>query len=164
MEFNPELEKIIANSRLVAINLNSGYISSFHFLIATLKSDNLAHKIFESHNWQFKKLIETLRSDDERKVNRYYLTQEFEDILKNAKFYARTYLDKKVNSEHIIFAMLANKNSYAGNYLNEIGMDYFKFKSECEKIRIVKSNRLLEIIGSNKLLVSIGLLHIINKI
>ena len=161
MKFDPELEKIIANSRLVAIDLNSEYISSFHFLIATLKSNNIPQKIFKSYDWKFQKLIELLRSDDKKIVTKYYLTKELDHILKNGAFYARIYSDKKVNSEHIILAMLANKNSYAGNFLNENGMDYFKFKSECEKVRIMKSNKFLEYFGSNKRLVSIGLLPFI---
>ncbi|ADY29142.1 MULTISPECIES: Clp protease N-terminal domain-containing protein [Cellulophaga] len=161
MEFDSELEKIIANSRLVAIDLNSEYISSFHFLIATLKSNNVAQKIFKSNDWKFQKLIELLKSDDKKILSKYYLTKEFNNVLKNGSFYARIYSDKKVNPEHIILAMLADKNSYAGNYLNEIEMDYFKFKKECEKIRSIKSNKFLEFFGSNKRLVSLGLLSII---
>ncbi|WKB82787.1 Clp protease N-terminal domain-containing protein [Cellulophaga lytica] len=136
MELGSELEKIIANSRLVAIDLNSEYISSFHFLIATLQSDNIAQKIFKSYDWKFQNLIELLKSDDKKIVEKYYLTKEFDAILRNGSFYARIYSDIKVNPEHIILAMLANKNSYAGNYLNEIDMDYFKFKKECRKLEV----------------------------
>ncbi|WP_077404386.1 Clp protease N-terminal domain-containing protein [Cellulophaga omnivescoria] len=161
MELGSELEKIIANSRLVAIDLNSEYISSFHFLIATLQSDNIAQKIFKSYDWKFQNLIELLKSDDKKIVAKYYLTKEFDAILRNGSFYARIYSDIKVNPEHIVLAMLANKNSYAGNYLNEIEMDYFKFKKECEKIRSIKSNKFLEFFGSSKRLVSLGLLSII---
>ncbi|WP_299224147.1 Clp protease N-terminal domain-containing protein [uncultured Aquimarina sp.] len=164
MKFSSELEKIIADSRLSAIDLNSGYISSFHFLIATLKSDNLPQKIFESKKWTFEKLIESLKSNEKQSVDRYYLTKEFEYTLKNAKYYARTYLDKEVNPEHIILSMLADKKSYVGKYLTDIGMDYSKFKIECEKTRKMTSKSVLEFFGSNRFLVSIGLPKIINGI
>ncbi|MCL5244937.1 hypothetical protein M4I21_03905 [Cellulophaga sp. 20_2_10] len=164
MKFNSELEKIISDSRLIAIDLNSGHISSFHFIIAILKSDNLPQKIFESKSWKFEKLIKILKSNEKQNVEKYFLTKEFEHTLKNAKYYARTYLDKEVNPEHIILSMLADKKSYAGKYLNEIGMDYSEFKIECKKTRKMTSKSVLEFFGSNRFLVSIGLPKIINGI
>ncbi|WP_405377576.1 Clp protease N-terminal domain-containing protein [Nonlabens sp. Asnod3-A02] len=164
MKFSPELEEIISNSRLTAIDLNSGYISSYHFLLAILRSDNLPKKIFESKNWKFEKLTESLKSKEKENVEKYYLTKEFEYTLKNSKYYARTYLDKEVSPEHIILSMLADKKSYAGKYLTEIGMDYSKFKVECETTREMTSKSILEFFGSNRLLVSIGIPKIINGI
>ncbi|WP_298321386.1 Clp protease N-terminal domain-containing protein [uncultured Aquimarina sp.] len=164
MKFSSGLEKIIAESRLTAIDLSSGYISSYHFLIASLKSDNLPKKIFESNSWKFEKLIESLKSEEKQKVEKYYLTKEFESTLKHAKYYARTYLDNEIKTEHIILSMIADKKSFAGKYLTEIGMDYSKFKTECEKSRKMKSKSIYEFFGKNRFFVSIGIPKFINGI
>ncbi|NQY31204.1 MAG: hypothetical protein HRT69_17270, partial [Flavobacteriaceae bacterium] len=101
--------------------------------------------------------IDSMKKDKKGKIEKYYLTEEFEFTLKNAKYYAKTYLDNEVNVEHIILSTIADKKSLAGKYLNEIGMDYSTFKTECKKNRKMTSRPIMEFIGRHRVLVSLGI-------
>ncbi|WP_299107155.1 Clp protease N-terminal domain-containing protein [uncultured Tenacibaculum sp.] len=166
MKLSNKAEKVLADSRLTAIDLNSEYISSLHFLIALLKSDNLPRKVFDSKNWNFEELSESLKSEKEteNEIERYFLTKEFEYTLKNVKFYSKMYFDKETKPEYILLFMLADKKSYAGRYLREIGMDYLIFKNESKKYREMRTSKTLEFIGSNRFLTSIGLPKNLNNL
>ncbi|KAB1152423.1 hypothetical protein F7018_17990, partial [Tenacibaculum aiptasiae] len=94
----------------------------------------------------------------------YYLTKELETSIKNAKYYSWIYGASEIKPEHLIFAMLADKKSDAGKYLNASGMSYSEFKSEYQNIKKIKVNRLLESIGKNNLAVQVGIPILINKL
>ncbi|CAL2080573.1 ClpA/ClpB-like protein [Tenacibaculum sp. 190524A05c] len=163
MNFNSEFDIIIKDCKLNAIQLNSEYISSYHFLLSTLNSDNFPRRIFESRNISFRDLVEKLQKDNSIKLERYFLTQEFETTLNSSKYYAKIYYQKDINPEHIILAMLADKNSLAGKYLNSIELSYINFKNDLESIVEIRTNKILEFFGSSTFFVSLGVPRLIQK-
>ncbi len=165
MKYSKEFDQLSKHSRESAIELGWSYISSHHFLIGVLKSDNLPNKIFKNRNWNFELLSKSLEKEkDESKKGNYYLTKELETSIKNAKYYSWIYGESEIKPEHLIFAMLADKKSTAGKYLNSVGMNYSEFKSEYQKIKELKANKLLESIGKSNLAVKIGIPKLINKL
>jgi len=165
MKFNKESEEIVKNSRETAIESGWNYISSYHFLLAMLKSENVPHSVFRNKDWEFKHLSESIiQKKNDEVAEKYHLTKELETTLKNAKYYSWTYGESEVKPEHIIFAMIADKNSDAGKYLVSAGMDYTEFKSECEKIRNLSTKKIFEFIGKNAVSVKIGIPKLINNI
>ncbi|WP_299246786.1 Clp protease N-terminal domain-containing protein [uncultured Aquimarina sp.] len=164
MKFNKELDEIVKNSRKIAIESGWNYISSYHFLLAMLKSENLPHSIFKNKEWKFKHLSGSIiKEKNDVVAEKYYLTKELETTLKNAKYYSWTYGESEVKPEHIIFAMLPDKNSDAGKYLISVGMDYSEFKFECEKIKKLKAKKIFEYFGKKSLTVKIGIPKLINS-
>tara|TARA_R110002020_G_scaffold475618_1_gene711364 strand:+ start:5267 stop:5767 length:501 start_codon:yes stop_codon:yes gene_type:complete len=165
MKYSKEFDQLSKYSRECAIELGWSYISSYHFLIAMLKSDNLPNKIFKNRNWKFEHLLKSLEKEkDESKKGNYYLTKELETSIKNAKYYSWIYGASEIKSEHLMFAMLADNKSDTGKYLNSVGMDYSEFKSEYQNIKDLKVNKLLESIGKSNLAVQIGIPKLINKL
>ena len=155
MEFNKEIEIIIKDCRNVAIDLGSDHLSSYHFIIALLKTDNFPNEIFKNREWNFVELSKSMLEVEKKKCEKYHLTIEFEKALKNAKYYSWIYNVKEVKSEHIILALLADKKSYAGDYLTSLGMNYIEFKTQYEKVKKQNANKFLEIIGTNKLTIKL---------
>jgi ATP-dependent Clp protease ATP-binding subunit ClpA len=165
MKFSKEFDDLVKNSRETAVEFGWSFISSYHFLIGILKSDNLPNRIFKTKNWEFEQLSKSLIKEKSKAVDgNYYLTKELETSIKNAKFYSWIYGATEIKPEHLMFAMLADKKSDAGKYLNSVGMDYSEFKSELESIKELKANNFLESIGKNNLAVQIGIPKLINKL
>ena len=158
MKYSPEFDILSLHSRESAIELGWSYISSFHFLIGLLKSDNLPNRIFKNRDWKFEQLSESLTKEkDESIKGKYYLTKEVETSIKNAKYYSWIYGATEIKPEHLIFAMLADSRSDAGRYLKSFGMDYSEFKSEYQNIKEIKVNKLLESVGRSNLAVQVGI-------
>ena len=164
MKFNTELDEIVKNSREIAIKSGANHISSYHFLLAMLKSENLPHTIFKTKEWKFKQLTESILQENKIESEKYFLTKELETTLKDVKYYSWTYYNTEIKPEHIIFAMLPDKNSYAGKYLLSVGMDYSNFKCECEKIQKLKSRKFFEYLGKNSLIVKMRIPKLINNL
>ena len=165
MKFNNEFDEVSKQSRETAIECGWSYLSSYHFLIGMLKFDNAPNKIFKNKNWEFEQLSKSLiRKKNEAVKGNYYLTKEIETSIKNAKYYSWIYGDTEIKPEHLVFAMLADKKSDAGKYLNSVGMDYAEFKSAYKNIKKLNSNKFLESIGKSNLAIQIGIPRLINKL
>ena len=149
MEFNKEIEIILKDCRSVAIELGSDHLSSYHYILGLLKTDNFPNRIFKNKKWKFIELSKSMMKMEKKNCETYFLTKEFEKALKNAKYYSWIYNLDEVKSEHIILALLSDKKSYAGEYLTSIGMNYSDFKTEYEKIEKQKANKFLEMIANN---------------
>ena len=60
MTFSKEFDELVKHSRETAIEFGWSFISSYHFLIGILKSDNLPNIIFKNKNWEFEQLSKSL--------------------------------------------------------------------------------------------------------
>lgn len=152
MEFNKEIEIIFKDCRSLAIELGSDHLSSYHFILALLKTDNYPNVIFTKKKWEFIALQKSMLEIEKKYCENYFLTKEFEKALKNSKYYAWIYNQNEIKSEHIIFALLSDKKSYACKYLNSVGMNYFDFKTEYEKTAEFEPNIFFKIIVNNTFL------------
>jgi ATP-dependent Clp protease ATP-binding subunit ClpA len=155
MKFNNEIQVILNDSRSIAIDLGSDHISSFHFILALLKSDNFPNEIFKKKEWNFVALYKSMLKVEKKNCKKYYLTVEFEKAIKNATYYSWIYNVKEIKSEHVILALLTDKKSFAGAYLTSLGLDYIKFKTLYEKVKKQNANKLLELIGTNQLTIKL---------
>jgi len=93
--------------------------------------------------------------------SKFYLTKEFERSLKISGYYSNVYHEHEVRTEHIILAMLADKRSFAGNFLFIIGITYPVYESYLIPNKI---DKLLRFIGQNDLLIRLRVLNFINNI
>lgn len=164
MEFNKEIEIILKDCRNLAIELGSDHLSSYHFILALLKTDNFPNLIFRKKKWEFIELQKSMIEIEKKYCENYFLTKEFEKALKDSKYYAWIYNLNEIKSEHIIFALLSDKKSYAGKYLSSIGFDYLDFKTEYEKTEVLKPNNFLEIIGNNDFLTRLKIPNLIYNV
>jgi ATP-dependent Clp protease ATP-binding subunit ClpA len=165
MTFSKEFNNLTKDSRALAITYGWSYLTSCHFLLGILQSDNLPHSIFKAKNWNFEQLSTALiKKENEATKGKYHLTKELETSLKNAYYYAWIYGATEIKPEHVIFAMIADSKSDAGNYLNAIGMNYTEFKMEHQSRNNIKANPLLEWIGKNKLAIQLGIPMLIFKL
>jgi len=117
MQFNKDVEQIIVGSREVAIGLGDSYISSHHFLLSVVGSENPLRIVFSGKKSDFEILEGSLQKEKLNEVNsKFYLTKEFERALKISGYYSNVYHEDEIRTEHIILAMLADKRSFAGNF------------------------------------------------
>jgi len=162
MTFKTEIEEIISNSRKVAIDLGDNHISSYHFLLALLRSENVPHTIFNQKEWDFQYLVKHFQKEKPASLpQNFYLTKEMERSLKIAGYYAWIYHQSEISAEHFIFAMLADKRSSAGSLLIQNGLTYSCFENEYEKMRKPEKRKWFKAIGENNFLVRIGLVKLI---
>ena len=164
MIFSSETKPVIESSREVAIKLNSGYISSYHFLLAILENDNIPNEIFLNRKWEFKHLKKSLLEDKREPSENYFLTKEMEYSLKIANYYSWVWNQSEIAPEYIIFQMLSDTNSLAGQYLVSVGMDYDEFKKEYQNIEETKTKEYFEKLGRKSGWTSKMLIRLINKL
>ncbi|WP_031454729.1 Clp protease N-terminal domain-containing protein [Flavobacterium chungangense] len=164
MQFNQEIEEIIKTSRKIALNLGENYISSYHFLLAMVSSKNLPHTIFDQKELDFQYLTDHLQKGKLETIpENMYMTKEMERALKISAYYAWIYRQSEIKAEHILFAMLADKRSFAGSLLIQNRMTYSGFENEYEKIQKTKKRKLFKVIGNNSFLINIGFVKLINQ-
>lgn len=163
MIFSDKTKPVIESSRDVAIKLNSGYISSYHFLLAVLENENIPSTIFHNRKWAFQGLEKSLKEKKKEASENYYLTKEMETSLKVANYYSWVYNDTEVSPEHIVLHMLSDSNSLAGQYLISLGMTYDAFKKECQGIKRTKTKKYFENLGQKPGRTSKILVRLINS-
>ena len=162
MQFNKDVEQIIVRSREVAIGLGDSYISSHHFLLSVISSENPLRTIFLDKESDFEILKGSLQKEKLNEVNsKFYLTKEFERSLKISGYYSNVYHEDEIMTGHIVLAMIADKRSFAGNFLFLMGITYPVFEAYLIPNKI---NRLLRFMGQNDLLIRLGVLKFINNI
>lgn len=164
MQFHQEIEEIIKTCRKVALDLGENYISSYHFLLAMLRSENLPHTIFDQKKMDFQYLTDYLQKEKLESIpENIYLTKEMERVLKISAYYAWVYYQSEIKAEHILFAMLADKRSFTGSLLIQNRMTYSDFENEYEKFKGPKKRKLFKVIGKNNFLIKIGFVKLINQ-
>lgn len=162
MKYSNEINEVIKLSKDVAVEIGDDYISSYHFLLASLRYNNLPKKIFEKLDWKFEHLRIQLNKEHKIKIENHYLTLEFEKSLKYSNYYAWTYFQNEISTEHLILAMIADERSFAGKYLNGVGMNYNRFKSELLQITSFRTREAFEKLGRNEFALRIGLTRLMN--
>jgi len=157
MQFNNNVEQIITRSREIAIGLGDNYISSHHFLLSVIGSENPLRNIFSDKKSEFESLKGSLQKGKLNEVNsKFYLAKEFERSLKISGYYSNVYYENEIKMEHIILSMLADKRCFAGSYLNSLGLTYSVFESS---LFLSKKKKLLRIIGKNNMMVKSGFVN-----
>ncbi|WP_299387970.1 Clp protease N-terminal domain-containing protein [uncultured Lacinutrix sp.] len=164
MVFNDEFNSIVKKSRSLAIQYQSRFIFSYHFLLALECSNSITSEIIRTNNWNLKPIKKALIKDEAvGKLDKYFLLKEFERAIKYSSFYAWIYYEQEIKPEHVVFAMLADKNSLAGKHLRDIGITYDSFKKDYHNLYKTNTKSVFEALGKSSFLVRIGFPGFIKK-
>ena len=139
--FSSKAKSVIEHSREEALRLGNDYLGVEHILLGILREkDSLAVKIL----LEFHLDLDVLRKDIEKNVkesankptdaNSIPLVRQTEKVLKITFLESRLFRSKKVGTEHILLAILREKDNIATRILNKYGVIYENVKEELEEM------------------------------
>ncbi|MFK8046072.1 MAG: ATP-dependent Clp protease ATP-binding subunit [Crocinitomicaceae bacterium] len=139
--FSSKAKNVIAYSREEALRLGNDYLGVEHLLLGLLREkDSLAVKILQ----EFHLDLDVLRKDIEKNVqessnkptstNDIPLVRQAEKVLKITYLESRLFKSKLVGTEHILLAILREKDNIATRTLNKYGVIYENVKEELEEM------------------------------
>ncbi len=142
--FSPKVKEIIANSRDVAVKYSHDYIGTEHLLIGVIDdADSLAIRTLQSLNIEINyikdELISSMIKNEETPEDTYNignlpLTKQAEKALKVAFLEAKLLQTNIIDTEHILLAILKNKETLATKILSKFDIDYESFRTELEYV------------------------------
>ncbi len=139
--FSSKAKSVIEHSREEALRLGNDYLGVEHILLGILREkDSLAVKIL----LEFHLDLDLLRKDIEKNVKESAnkptdassipLVRQTEKVLKITFLESRLFRSKKVGTEHILLAILREKDNIATRILNKYGVIYENVKEELEEM------------------------------
>ena len=135
--FSKKLQEILKLAKEEAIRLGHSYVGSEHLLIGLLKiKSGISFKIFELYDVNVKsivKMIEDLISSSESTISLGHLplSMRAERVLKNAYLEASSRNSNVADDEHLLLAMLREKEGIIYEILHSLDLD---FDTICELI------------------------------
>ena len=135
--FSKKLQAILKSAKEEAIRLGQSYVGSEHLLIGLLKiKSGISYKIFELYDVNVKsivKMIEDLISGTESTMalGHLPLSMRAERVLKNAYLEASSRNSNVADDEHLLIAMLREKEGIVFEVLNSLDLD---FDTVCELV------------------------------
>ncbi len=133
-KFGKSARQVLITSQRIAQNMNSG-IGSEHFLLAlTVSSGNLAYEVLKDNsiNLDQVKLILSLNNIKTNLLTG--LSKEAKNILVLAAKKAENAKNSTIESEHILWAILEDKNCRAYQIIERIGVEIKEIKEQIEEI------------------------------
>ena len=139
--FSSRAKNVIAYSREEALRLGNDYLGVEHLLLGILREkEGLAVKILQ----EFHLDLEVLRKEIEKNVKssnvkpqdikNIPLVRQAEKVLKITYLESRLFKSFKVGTEHILLAILREKDNLATRILNKYGVIYENVKEELEEM------------------------------
>jgi len=139
--FSSRAKNVIAYSREEALRLGNDYLGVEHLLLGILReTEGLAVKILQ----EFHLDMEVLRKEIEKNVKassdkpsdlkNIPLVRQAEKVLKITYLESRLFKSFKVGTEHILLAILREKDNLATRILNKYGVIYENVKEELEEM------------------------------
>ena len=128
--FSKKLQTILKHAKEDAIRLGHSYVGSEHLLIGLLKiKSGISSKIFELYDIDIKsviKMIEDLIStaDSTIALGHLPLSMRAERVLKNAYLEASSRSHHVADDEHLLLAMLREKEGVVYEVLNSFNFDF----------------------------------------
>ena len=142
-KFSPKVKEIITYSREEALRLSHAYIGLEHLMLGIIRDgDGLALRTLSSLNVDvpnLKKSVEQAIFDKATKqalnANTLPLTKQAERALKLTVLEAKVLKNEIVASEHLLLAILKNKNNLITQIMERVyQIDYHAFKEELQMI------------------------------
>lgn len=139
--FSSRAKNVIAYSREEALRLGNDYLGVEHLLLGILREkEGVAVKILQ----EFHLDLEVLRKEIEKNVKEsgvksndtqnIPLVRQAEKVLKITYLESRLFKSSKVGTEHILLAILREKDNLATRILNKYGVIYENVKEELEEM------------------------------
>ena len=128
--FSKKLQTILKHAKEDAIRLGHCYVGSEHLLIGLLKiKSGISSKIFELYDFDIKsvvKIIEDLISTAESTMalGHLPLSMRAERVLKNAYLEASSRNQNIADDEHLLLAMLREKEGVVYEVLSSFNLDF----------------------------------------
>ena len=128
--FSKKLQTILKHAKEDAIRLGHSYVGSEHLLIGLLKiKSGISSKIFELYDFDIKsvvKIIEDLISTAESTMalGHLPLSMRAERVLKNAYLEASSRNQNIADDEHLLLAMLREKEGVVYEVLSSFNLDF----------------------------------------
>lgn len=134
--FSRKIQQIVKLARDEAIRLDHNYIGSEHLLLAILKQDqDITVEILTNMDVDIEELIKSVEESTQASggttmAGRLVITNQVENILRNTYSEAQTLNSDTMGDEHIMLALLKEKEGVAARTLSSFGIDYYSFKNE----------------------------------
>lgn len=147
--FSPKLKEVISFSREEALRLRHDQIGIEHLLLGLIREgDGMALKVLHSLQVDlvlFRRKIEDAIKDKvtilPTNTTSLPLTKQAEKVLKITLLEAKSMQQEIVATEHLLLAILKNKENIATQLLNKWDVTYEVFKAELEFMQNDKSNK-----------------------
>ncbi|MBK6340544.1 MAG: ATP-dependent Clp protease ATP-binding subunit [Bacteroidetes bacterium] len=141
-KFSPKVKEVISFSREEALRLNHDYIGIEHLILGLIREgEGLAIKVIKSLDIDLimlrRKIEEAIRdrvSAVPVNAASLPLTKQAEKVLKFTVLEAKVLKTETISTEHLMLAILKNKDNLATQLLNKMDVDYEIFKAELEFI------------------------------
>ncbi len=136
--FNEKALEVIEKSKRISKRLDSGYVGTEHILLALASVDeSIAYKVLSSVGITYKQLLKILKEK--------YLVESSDDvvitfsaramkILDESLSIAKTYDLDLIGTEHILLAILKERNGVADRLISDLNIDKNNIIKEVEKI------------------------------
>ncbi|MFK8039492.1 MAG: ATP-dependent Clp protease ATP-binding subunit [Crocinitomicaceae bacterium] len=139
--FSAKAKNVIEHSREEALRLGNDYLGVEHILLGILREkESLAVKLL----LEFHLDLDVLRKDIEKNIKEsptkptdagnIPLVRQTEKVLKITFLESRLFRSKTVGTEHILLAILREKDNIATRILNKYGVIYENVKEELEEM------------------------------
>ncbi len=131
-----KIQQIVKTARDIAARLNHNYTGSEHLLMAILEEErgrvmDILQRLEVDIDKIQKMLANALRSiGGTLTIGHLPLTKQVERILRNAYTEAKDLDAESVGAEHLMLALLKEREGIACEILNSNGVDYYSFKAE----------------------------------
>lgn len=133
-KFGPSARHILITSQRIAQNMRSG-IGSEHLLIAmTTTAGSLAYDILKDNALSIDQVKLILSLNNIRTNINHGLSQEVKNLLIVAAKKAQQLNSSIIESEHLLWAILANKENRAHQIIGRVGIDIEDLKDQVEEI------------------------------
>jgi len=140
--YSQRVRDVILFSREEAIRLGNNYIGPEHFILGLIREgEGLAIQLlnyFGVDLKQLKKNIEdTIRTDNTEalKLENIPLVKQAEKVLLLTKLVAKDFHSELIGTEHLLLAILKDKNNLVTRKLENMGINYEKVKEELMTIK-----------------------------
>ncbi len=128
--FSKRLQNILKHAKEDAIRLGHSYVGSEHLLIGLLKVESgISSKIFELYDIDIESVIKMIEdiintSDSTMTLGHLPLTIRAERVLKNAYLEASSRKQSVADNEHLLLAMLREKDGVVFEVLSSLNFDF----------------------------------------
>ncbi|MFH0918944.1 MAG: ATP-dependent Clp protease ATP-binding subunit [Fibrobacterota bacterium] len=139
--FTERVKKVMQLAREEAVRLGNDYVGTEHLLLGLIREgDGVAVAVLQSLNVDLNELMKTVEKSVSSSGGMMTLgqmlpfTPRAKKVLETAAQEARTMSHKYIGTEHLLLALLSDRESSSANALGAVNVDYDKAKTEIERI------------------------------
>ncbi|MBE6664504.1 MAG: ATP-dependent Clp protease ATP-binding subunit [Ruminococcaceae bacterium] len=132
--FTEKAQVVLTNAKKCAKELNTSYIGTEHLLLGILSTDCIGCKILNDkrvfYNDALDKIIDFSSIKIDTKINEKELSPKCKRVIEGASIIAKRFDGKFIGSEHILYAICEQGDSYASKVLISLEINLQSIKNE----------------------------------